>query len=67
MLRHRDTRTTERYYARAMSEKAHDPDRANLRTQTHLTLSARIESLWTIWSAKYPSAAVYVTTAFSRT
>jgi hypothetical protein len=26
MLRHRDTRTTEKYNARAMSEKAHDPD-----------------------------------------
>lgn len=65
MLRHRDTRTTERYYARAMSEKAHDPDRADLRTQTHLSLPARIESLWSIWAAKYPEAANCVTTAFT--
>lgn len=56
MLRHRDTRTTERYYARAISEKAHDPDRAKLRLRTDLSLSGRIEALWDIWARKYPEA-----------
>lgn len=65
MLRHRDTRTTERYYARAMSEKAHDTDRAELRVQTTLTLPGRIEALWAIWAHKYPVAASAVTRAFS--
>lgn len=57
MLRHRDTRTTQRYYARAMSEKAHDPDRVRLRVQTHLSLGERVEALWAVWARKYPDAA----------
>jgi hypothetical protein len=57
MLRHKDSRTTTRYYARAMTEKAHDPDRAQLRIQTQLTLADRIEYLWAIWASKYPAAA----------
>lgn len=67
MLRHRDTRTTEKYYARAMSEKAYDPDRAKLRLKPELSLSVRVEDLWRIWAAKHTEAAacVTVTSAFA--
>lgn len=48
MLRHRDTRTTEKYYARAISEKALDPGHAKLRLKPELALAARVEELWRI-------------------
>lgn len=64
MLRHRDTRTSEKYYARAMSEKAHDPDRAKLRLKPELSLAARVEELWRIWARKYPAAATAITSSF---
>jgi hypothetical protein len=56
LLRHQDSRTTERHYARAMSVEAHDPDRVSLRTSTDLTLPQRIEALWQLWAKKFPEA-----------
>lgn len=67
MLRHRDTRTTEKYYARAMSEKAHDPDRAKLRLKPELSLPARVEELWRLWAVKHPAAAACVTSSYGGT
>ena len=66
MLRHRDTRTTEKYYARAMSEKAHDPDCAKLRVKPELSLSARVEERWRIWVAKHSRAVACVTSSYGR-
>jgi hypothetical protein len=67
MLRHRDTRTTEKYCARAMSEKAHDPDRAKLRLKPECSLPPRVEELWRIWAAKHAEAAACVTSAYGGT
>jgi hypothetical protein len=67
MLRHRDTRTTEKYYARAMSEKAHDPDRAKLRLKPELSLPARVEELWRLWAVKHQAAAACVTSSYGGT
>jgi integrase len=67
MLRHRDTRTTEKYYARAMSERAHDPDRAKLRLKPELSLPTRVEELWRIWAAKHSQAAAHVSQSFGGT
>jgi hypothetical protein len=66
MLPHRDRRTTEKYYARAMGEKADDPDRAKLRLKPELSLPARVEELWRIWSGKHPAAALCVTSSFAQ-
>ena len=60
LLRHQDSRTTERHYARAMSVEAHDPDRVSLRTKTDLTLPQRIEALWQLWAKKFPEAAASI-------
>jgi hypothetical protein len=65
MLRHRDTRTTEKQDARAMSENAHDPDRAKLRLKPELSLPARVEELWRFWATKHPKAADCVTSAYT--
>ena len=60
LLRHQDSRTTERHYARAMSVEAHDPDRVSLRTKTDLSLPLRIEALWQLWAKKFPEAAACI-------
>jgi hypothetical protein len=65
MLRHRDSRTTEEYCARAMSEKAHDSDRAKLRLKPELSLPARVEELWRIWASKHREAAACVSSSFA--
>lgn len=49
LLRHADVQTTNRYYARAQSEKSQDPVRAAFRTNLTLTLDERIDALWTAW------------------
>jgi integrase len=54
LLRHADVQTTNRYYARAQSEKSQDPLRAAFRANLTLTLEERIDALWTAWVAAYP-------------
>jgi hypothetical protein len=63
----RVSRTTEKYYARAMSEKAHDPDRAKLRLKPELSLPVSVEELWRIWAGKHPAAAACVTLSYGET
>ncbi len=54
LLRHADVQTTNRYYARAQSEKSQDPLRAAFRANLSLTLDERIDALWTAWVTAYP-------------
>lgn len=54
LLRHADVQTTNRYYARAQTEKSQDPARAALRVNHDLTLAERIDALWAAWSLAYP-------------
>ena len=54
LLRHADVQTTNRYYARAQTEKSQDPARAALRVNHDLTLAERIDALWSAWSLAYP-------------
>ena len=54
LLRHADVQTTNRYYARAQSEKSRDPLRAAFRANLSLTLDERIDALWNAWSGAYP-------------
>jgi integrase len=54
LLRHADVQTTNRYYARAQSEKSQDPLRASFRANLGLTLDERIDALWTAWTTAYP-------------
>ena len=59
-------RLDQKYYARAMGEKAHDPDRAKLRLKPELSLPARVEELWRIWASKHPHAAACVTSSYAQ-
>lgn len=54
LLRHADVQTTNRYYARAQSEKSHDPVRAAFRANLTLTLDERVDALWAAWVDAYP-------------
>lgn len=57
LLRHADVQTTNRYYARAQSEKSHDPVRAAFRANLTLTLDERIDALWAAWVRAHPEGA----------
>lgn len=54
LLRHADVQTTNRYYARAQSEKSQDPVRAAFRANLTLSLDERIDALWAAWADAYP-------------
>lgn len=54
LLRHADVQTTNRYYARAQSEKSQDPVRAAFRANLGLTLDERIDALWAAWADAFP-------------
>lgn len=54
LLRHADVQTTNRYYARAQSEKSHDQVRSAFRANLTLTLDERIDALWDAWVGAYP-------------
>ncbi len=56
LLRHADVQTTNRYYARAQSEKSQDPLRAAFRANLALTLDERINALWEAWSKAHPES-----------
>lgn len=56
LLRHADHRTTEQHYARAMQDKQQDPARMSIRLKRNLTVSERIEALWSAWAKGFPKA-----------
>ncbi len=56
MLRHTNQRTTERHYARAMDERSQDPARMKLRVKPGLTLTERVEALWSAFAKGFPDA-----------
>lgn len=61
LLRHADVQTTNRYYARAQSEKSQDPARAALRVNHQLSLPERLDALWEAWQRTHAAevAAVF--------
>lgn len=54
LLRHSDKRTTERHYARAMQERAHDRARRDVRVDQGASLPERLDALWEAWVAAFP-------------
>jgi len=54
LLRHSDKRTTERHYARAMQERAHDGSRPAVRVDQSASLSERLDALWDAWVGAFP-------------
>lgn len=55
LLRHSDKRTTERHYARAMQERAHDRARRDVLIDKGASLPERLDALWEAWVAAFPS------------
>jgi hypothetical protein len=55
LLRHSDKRTTERPYARAMQERAHDRARRDVRVDQGASLPERLDALWEAWVTAFPS------------
>lgn len=55
LLRHSDKRTTERHYARAMQERAHDRYRRAVSLDRSANLFERLDALWEAWSESFPS------------
>lgn len=55
LLRHSDKRTTERHYARAMQERAHDRSRRAVRVDQSASLPERLDALWDAWVGAFPS------------
>ena len=55
LLRHANTKTTDRFYARATTEKAHDTARRAATIDKSLTLEERIDLLWDAWVGAYPN------------
>ena len=55
LLRHSDKRTTERHYARAMQERAHDRARRDVRVDQGASLPERLDALWEAWVTAFPS------------
>jgi integrase len=54
LLRHSTTATTERHYARAMADKAHDSARRAVEVDKSLPLGDRLDALWGAWVALFP-------------
>lgn len=65
LLRHADTRTSERYYVRAQ-DRASDASRRMLRVQTGLSLADRLEAVWGAWARQYAGAAKSLTSPVQR-
>lgn len=55
LLRHSDKKTTERHYARAMQERAHDRARRDLLIDKGAVLGERLDALWDAWVGGFPS------------
>jgi hypothetical protein len=49
LLRHADKKTTERHYARAMQERAHDRARRDVQIDRGASLPERLDALWEAW------------------
>lgn len=57
LLRHADKKTTERHYARAMQEWAHDRARRDVLIDRGASLPERLDALWEAWVRVFPSVA----------
>ena len=55
MLRHADKKTTERHYARAMQERAHDRSRRDVQIDRGASLPERLGALWEAWVGAFPN------------
>jgi integrase len=55
LLRHATTKTTERHYARAMQERAHDRARREARIDPAASLPERLDALWQAWMETHPT------------
>ncbi|MDI1290671.1 MAG: tyrosine-type recombinase/integrase [bacterium] len=54
LLRHSDKKTTERHYARAMQERAHDRARRDVQIDKGASLPERLDALWDAWVQGFP-------------
>ena len=54
LLRHADKKTTERHYARAMQERAHDRARRDVQIDRGASLPERLDALWEAWVQAFP-------------
>lgn len=54
LLRHADKKTTERHYARAMQERAHDRARRDVQIDRGASLPERLDALWEAWVGAFP-------------
>ena len=66
LLRHSDKRTTERHYARAMQERAHDRSRRAVRVDQSASLPERLDALWDAWVKEFPAVAEGLGIGFGR-
>jgi len=57
LLRHADKKTTERHYARAMQERAHDRARREVQIDRGASLPERLDALWDAWAGAFPGVA----------
>ncbi len=55
LLRHADKKTTERHYARAMQERAHDRARRDVQIDRGASLPERLDALWEAWVEAFPT------------
>jgi integrase len=55
LLRHADKKTTERHYARAMQERAHDRARRDVQIDRGASLPERLDALWEAWVQAFPN------------
>lgn len=54
LLRHSDKKTTERHYARAMQERAHDRARRDVQVDKGASIGERLDALWAAWVGAFP-------------
>lgn len=54
LLRHSDKKTTERHYARAMQERAHDRARREVHVDKGASIGERLDALWLAWVKAFP-------------
>lgn len=54
LLRHSDKKTTERHYATAMQEPAHDRSRRDVLMDKGASFGERLDGLWFAWVKAFP-------------
>jgi len=54
LLRHSDEKTTERHYARAMQERAHDRARRDVQVNKGASIGGNLDALWAAWVRAFP-------------